>query len=62
MISPAVVSLPYVSLHWILLILKDIKEGGMVVTIYLDPKNHPESTLEILSRLEQGAFGPFYGP
>jgi len=32
----------------------------MVVTIYYDPTNRPNSTKAILDRLENGGFGPFY--
>ena len=33
---------------------------GMVVTVYLDPISHHESTAEKLKKLEDGGFGPFY--
>ncbi len=35
-------------------------ERGMVVTIYYDPRNPKYSTKDILDRLENGGFGPFY--
>lgn len=35
---------------------------GTVVTVYLDPTNPEWSTEEILGRLQNGEFGPFYGP
>ena len=35
---------------------------GAVVTVYLDPTNPQWSTRENLDRLQNGEFGPFYGP
>lgn len=35
-------------------------ERGMVVTIYYDLMNRASSTMDILDRLENGEFGPFY--
>ena len=40
----------------------DIAERGMVVTIYLDPHNPTWSTSDLLNRLQNGEYGPFYGP
>lgn len=34
----------------------------MVVTIFLDPENPHWSTTEHLRNLENGEYGPFYGP
>ena len=34
----------------------------MVVTVYLDPLNPQCSTPRLLNGLEDGEFGPFYGP
>ena len=34
----------------------------MVVTVYLDPLNPQWSTPQLLKGLEDGEFGPFYGP
>ncbi|KAL8723014.1 MAG: hypothetical protein Q9225_000631 [Loekoesia sp. 1 TL-2023] len=39
-----------------------IAERGMVVTVYLDPANKKCSTKQILDQLQQGYWGPFYGP
>ena len=38
------------------------KFRGAVVTVYLDPTNPKWSTEENLDRLQNGEFGPFYGP
>ncbi|KAK0510532.1 hypothetical protein JMJ35_006964 [Cladonia borealis] len=38
-----------------------IAERGMVVTIYTDPRNPHWSTPQLLDRLQNGEFGPFYG-
>lgn len=38
----------------------DIAERGMVVTIFYDPTNTEGSTLNVLNRLQNGEFGPFY--
>ena len=40
----------------------DIAERGMVVTVYLDPQNQAGSTWDLLDRLQNGEYGPFYGP
>ena len=34
----------------------------MVVTVYTDPHNEQGSTPHRLDRLQNGDFGPFYGP
>ncbi|KAL9023975.1 MAG: hypothetical protein Q9180_008035, partial [Flavoplaca navasiana] len=38
------------------------KERGMVVTVFLDPDNKNGSTKSLLDRLQNGGYGPFYGP
>lgn len=40
----------------------DIQHRGMVVTVYTDPRNTTGSTPQILTRLQNGEYGPFYGP
>ncbi|KAL8749021.1 MAG: hypothetical protein Q9199_007945 [Rusavskia elegans] len=37
-------------------------ERGMVVTVFLDPFNEKNSTKPILDALQNGHWGPFYGP
>ncbi|KAL8855678.1 MAG: hypothetical protein Q9178_007689 [Gyalolechia marmorata] len=39
-----------------------IEERGMVVTVFLDPSNKKGSTKALLDRLQEGYYGPFYGP
>lgn len=34
----------------------------MVVTVFLDPDNKKCSTKPLLDRLQDGGYGPFYGP
>ncbi|KAL8798174.1 MAG: hypothetical protein Q9182_006886 [Xanthomendoza sp. 2 TL-2023] len=41
---------------------QDIKERGMVVSVYLDPANTTGSTAALLDKLQNGGFGAFYGP
>ncbi|KAL8975990.1 MAG: hypothetical protein Q9205_007919, partial [Flavoplaca limonia] len=41
---------------------EDEKERGMVVTVFLDPDNKEGSTKSQLDRLQDGGYGPFYGP
>ncbi|KAL8847911.1 MAG: hypothetical protein Q9221_007042 [Calogaya cf. arnoldii] len=41
---------------------KDESERGMVVTVFLDPSNKTGSTKHLLDLLQNGHFGPFYGP
>ncbi|KAL8924561.1 MAG: hypothetical protein Q9172_002645 [Xanthocarpia lactea] len=38
------------------------EERGMVVTVFLDPSNKKGSTKALLDKLQDGYFGPFYGP
>ena len=40
----------------------DRPERGMVVAIYLDPTDPQRSTRAKLEKLENGEYGPFYGP
>ncbi len=46
--------------------MTDVGEGdserGMVITVYLDPSDKEKSNEQLLDRLQQGHFGPFYGP
>lgn len=39
-----------------------IAERGMVVTIYIDPRNPHWSTPQLLDSLQNGDYGAFYGP
>ncbi|KAL8767920.1 MAG: hypothetical protein Q9209_005708 [Squamulea sp. 1 TL-2023] len=39
-----------------------ISERGLVVTVFLDPSNKKGSTKTLLDQLQNGYFGPFYGP
>ncbi|KAL8727560.1 MAG: hypothetical protein Q9166_005966 [cf. Caloplaca sp. 2 TL-2023] len=41
---------------------EDNAERGMVVTVFLDPTNKKCSTKPLLDQLQNGYFGPFYGP
>ncbi len=34
----------------------------MVVTVYTDPRNPHWSTTQLLDTLQNGEYGPFYGP
>ena len=34
----------------------------MVVSVYLDPAHPKESTRDFLNYLQEGGYGPFYGP
>ncbi|KAL8921193.1 MAG: hypothetical protein Q9172_004155 [Xanthocarpia lactea] len=38
------------------------EERGIVVTVFLDPSNKKGSTKALLDKLQNGDFGPFYGP
>ena len=40
----------------------DIPERGMVITVYHDPCHLQESSYYRLRQLQDGVFGPFYGP
>ncbi|KAL8993305.1 MAG: hypothetical protein Q9169_006441 [Polycauliona sp. 2 TL-2023] len=42
--------------------LIDEEQRGMVVTVFLDPENKKGSTEPLLDALQNGHYGPFYGP
>ena len=44
------------------LIRPDEQHRGVVVSIYLDDSNVNGSTIDLLNRLQDGEFGPFFGP